>query len=331
MRQETSYPDEQSTKLAFTCEKPVELSIQIRHPAWSSAGFRISVNGTDSEKPAASSKSGEFAVITREWKTGDTIEVGVPFALRSEGFRDNPRRFAFLHGPLVLSAEVDTRKSIPAIVAEPEQVLPALKPVAGKPSTFTADGAFVIPGEGAAPLTLEPFYKMHGGRHYTVYFDAFTPEQWKVREEQYKAELAKQKELDARTVDHVMPGHDQNERDHKIAGERTSSGDFGQRKYRHATDGGWFSWDVKILPDQPQELRVTYWGSDGGGRTFDILVDGQKLATQKLEHKQPDKFYDEIYPVPAEMLKDKDHVTIKFQAHPGSFAGGVFDVRMMRK
>jgi hypothetical protein len=29
----------------------------------------------------------------------------MPFSLRTEGFRDNPRRFAFLHGPLVLCAD----------------------------------------------------------------------------------------------------------------------------------------------------------------------------------------------------------------------------------
>ena len=63
------------------------------------------------------------------------------------------------------------------------------------------------------------------------------------------------------------------------------TGEFSNRRWRHATDGGWFSYNLKVLPDQPQELLVTYWGSDGGGREFDILVDGQKLATQKLREQ----------------------------------------------
>ena len=84
-----------------------------------------------------------------------------------------------------------------------------------------------------------------------------------------------------------------------------------------------------MLPDQPQELRVTYWGSDGG-RVFDILVDGEKLATQKLNDNQPDQFYDEVYPLPDELTQGKERVTVKFQAHPGNTAGGVFGLRTMR-
>ena len=74
----------------------------------------------------------------------------------------------------------------------------------------------------------------------------------------------------------------------------------------------------------------TYWGSDGGGRVFDILVDGEKLVTQRLEHKHPDKFFDEITPLPESTTKGKQSVTICFQAHPGNWASGVFGVRTMR-
>jgi len=131
-------------------------------------------------------------------------------------------------------------------------------------------------------------------------------------------------------VDAVNPGEEQNERDHKVTGERTSAGDFGSRKYRHATDGGWFSWEVKALPDKPQQLRVTYWGSDGGNRVFDIHIDGTNLTTQRLENNKPSKFYDEVYVIPTDITQGKDKVTVKFQAHPGAWAGGVFGLRVMK-
>ncbi len=76
---------------------------------------------------------------------------------------------------------------------------------------------------------------------------------------------------------------------------------------------------------------MTYWGSDGGNRTFDILVDGQKLATQTLANNRPDEFYDQPYPLPRALLEGKDHVTVVFQAHPGNFAGGVFGLRVVRE
>jgi hypothetical protein len=269
--------------------------------------------------------------LARQWKSGDTVEVTMPFSLRTEGFKDNPRRFAFLHGPVVLSAEVDTKRPFPVIVAEADQVLAGLKPVPDRPNTFTAPAdAFRVPGdsEGRA-LTLEPFYRMHGNRHYMVYFDSFTPEQWQAKQAEYLAELARQKELDARAVDRVNPGEEQNERDHKLAGERTNAGDFGDRKYRHAGDG-WFSWELKVLPAQAQELRVTYWGSDAGGRDFDILVDGEKLATEKLAGKKPGQFYDEVYPLPEKLISGKSKITVKFQAHPRNIAGGVFGCAILK-
>ena len=85
------------------------------------------------------------------------------------------------------------------------------------------------------------------------------------------------------------------------------TGEFSNRRWRHATDGGWFSYNLKVLPDQPQELLVIYWGSDAGGREFDILIDGQKLATEKLESNKPGQFYDQAYPLPKELIGRQDH------------------------
>jgi len=329
IRQETKYPDEQGSRITLTCAQPVEFTIDLRHPWWAASGFVVRVNG---EPQPAGSQPGSFVSLRRTWKTGDTIEISMPFALYTEGFHDNPRRFALLNGPLVLSAEVDARKPLPVILCDKDQLLASLKPVAGKPSTFTGPGdVFRIPGAAKQPgVVLEPFYKMHDGRHYQVYWDSFTPAQWQARQARYEAEHAKEKALSARTVDCVNPGFDQQERDHKLAGERTDAGDFNERKWRHAPDG-WFSWEMKILPEEPQELRVTYWGSDGGTRAFDILVDGAKIATERLEAKHPEEFYDEVYAIPQGLSKGKNKVTVRFQAQPGNTAGGVFQCRILKK
>ncbi len=148
--------------------------------------------------------------------------------------------------------------------------------MAGKPSTFTGSPeVFRIADEKQGKdVTLEPFYKMHGKRHYVVYWDRFTPEQWQAKEAEYQAQIEPAEAAGSPHHRLVNPGEEQNERDHKLQGENTDSGDFNERKWRHATDGGWFSWELKVLPDQAQELRVTYWGSDGGNRIFDILIDG---------------------------------------------------------
>jgi len=60
-------------------------------------------------------------------------------------------------------------------------------------------------------------------------------------------------------------------------------------------------------------------------------VDGQKLATQTLDNDKPGEFFDTAYPLPEKLLKGKKKITVRFQAHPGNFAGGIFDARIMRK
>ena len=63
-------------------------------------------------------------------------------------------------------------------------MLAALKPVPGRFSTFTGSPEiFHLPGETAgASVTLEPLYKVHGDRHYVVYWDLFTRAQWQARQ-----------------------------------------------------------------------------------------------------------------------------------------------------
>ena len=48
--------------------------------------------------------------------------------------------------------------------------------------------------------------------------------------------MARRKELESRTVDLVNPGEEQNERDHKLEGEKTETGGFGNRRWRHADE-----------------------------------------------------------------------------------------------
>jgi hypothetical protein len=79
-----------------------------------------------------------------------------------------------------------------------------------------------------------------------------------------------------------------------------------------------------VLAGQPQELHVKVWGSDAGGREFDIVVDGGKLATLTLENNKPGEYYEEIYSIPPQMTQGKSKITLRFQGHPGKMAGGVF-------
>jgi uncharacterized protein len=187
LRQETNYPDEPSTKLTVTAAPAGEWTMQLRHPAWAEKGFLVKVNG----QAVPETKAGSYAVVKRTWKAGDVVEVQMQFQLHTEGFQDNANRRAVMNGPVVLAAIVPTtmvpaapatrggrgapdtnQAQFPMVKGETAAIVNGMKPVAGKPNTFTAAAdAFQWPqGAAAGELTFEPLYKIYDKR-YMVYFD----------------------------------------------------------------------------------------------------------------------------------------------------------------
>jgi hypothetical protein len=83
---------------------------------------------------------------------------------------------------------------------------------------------------------------------------------------------------------------------------------------------------LKAAPDRPVTLVCTYRGSEGRRRSFDVLVDGQKIAAESLEY-HPTEPLDREYALPESLTRGKDHVTVTFQAQPQSTAGAVIGVR----
>jgi hypothetical protein len=330
LRQETQYPDTNSTSLTIKTRKPLLLALRLRYPGWATQGFNVSVNGRPQNIDA---KPGSFVEIRRTWKDGDRVELSIPMSLRLEAMPDNPNRAAVLYGPTVLAGDVGPENEgsveslilVPALITESRPVAEWIKPVAGDASTFRTVGA-----GRPRDVALSPFYRMYN-RRYVVYWDLFSPQQWLVREADYKAELERVRLLEAMTVDFVQPGEMQPERNHNMQGEGTEAGEHSGRKWRHARDGGWVSFDLKVPPDKPVSLVSTYWGSETGARNFDVLVDGVKIATQSLHNDRPGQFFDVTYAIPEELTRGKTRITVRFQAQPGNIAGGFYGLRIIRR
>jgi DUF1680 family protein len=185
LRQDTNYPDESSTKLTVTAASAGEWTMQLRHPTWAEKGFVVKVNG----QAAPESQAGGYVSIQRVWKAGDVVEVQMPFALHTEGFADNPNRRAVMYGPIVLAAGVPAAPAAarggrgapatqaaaspyPKVKGAVGAFISGLKPVPGKPNTFTADADVVEwpAGAPATELTFSPLYKI-SSTSYMVYFD----------------------------------------------------------------------------------------------------------------------------------------------------------------
>jgi len=253
----------------------------------------------------------------------------MPFSLRFESFHDDANKVAVMYGPLVMCALSSKDNPVAVIRGAKTKVLGELKPVNARPNTFAAPAAIFRTSfeTGDGETTFVPFYKEYK-KPYTVYWDIYDDASWAAKEAEMKAEKERQRIQDARRVD-GLEFFDQAERDHNFKGEKTMAGDHNGRRWRHCDAGGWFQYDLKVLANQPQVLTCTYWGSDGG-RTFDILVDSRKIATEELKGEKPNSFFDREYAVPADLLKGKAKVTVKFQPVGNSQAGGVFGCYIMK-
>ena len=125
----------------------------------------------------------------------------------------------------------------------------------------------------------------------------------------------------------------QPERDHAFTGEGLQTGEEHGRKWRSAEDGGWFSFVIRVDSTAANTLLCSYWGDDHRGRLFDIQIDGQTIATQNLASFKQSKFYEIGYPIPEQLVKGKQTVTVKFVAHNKHTAVGPVSgvIRMVRK
>lgn len=101
LRQETAFPSEEKTSITVHAEQPVQTTVYLRYPSWSSK-VAVLVNGM---KVSVKQKPGSYLALTRQWKNGDCIEATYPMQVRIETTPDNPKRGALVYGPLVLAGE----------------------------------------------------------------------------------------------------------------------------------------------------------------------------------------------------------------------------------
>ncbi len=340
LRQHTKFPDEDSSSLEFSASKPVRLALKVRYPAWAQSGMTLTVNG----KPETiAAKPGSYVTVDREWKAGDKVEVKLPMSLRLEALPDDPHIQALMYGPVVLAGDLGTAGldsvrrygpsapqfgrigSIPVpafVVASPQQVLERVKPVPGKPLTFQTSGL-------AQPhdVTLTPLYRLVEPR-YTVYWTIYTPAEYEKHKADVATIAARKKDIEVRTIDTVNVNDDASEKAHGFKSEGANQGFVETRRWRDARNG-FLSYELKVLPDGPLTLVCTYRGSEGQRRVFDVLVDGEKVATESLEY-HPTELLDKEYAVPEALTRGKSKVTVRFQSQGDARTGGVVEVRAVQ-
>jgi DUF1680 family protein len=346
LQQETGFPYAPRTVLKLRLKKSVQFSLRLRHPGWVAAdGFAVRVNG---EKLTLNSKPSSYAELNREWRDGDRVEIELPMRTTVERLPDGSDWVAILRGPIVLASPAGTNDlaglragdermghvaygpampldQAPVLLTSAEALPAHIVPVAGAPLNFR----LMDVAEPSAPngLLLVPFFSLHDAR-YQMYWQLTTEADLKIRRERLAAKERVRIAREAATLDSVAVGEQQPEVEHGFTGENSHTGVAAGRRWR---DGRWFQYTLNTHGETNAVLAVTYRSKDGG-RVFDIFANGVPVATEELKGDQPGDFFEKLYPLPAAAYANSTNsqVTIKFVAKVW-VAGGIFDLRLMRK
>ncbi len=196
VRQDTKFPDQDTTRLTFQCQQPVKLALNIRWPAWAESPPGVSINGkaqTISGQPAS------YIALDREWHDGDVVKIHLPMSLRTEPLPGTTNLLAVLYGPIVLAGELGTTgmpadpyakdqtkfvkwppAPVPVFVADNDSILKHIR-ATRQPLTFRTKNL-----GRPEDVTLVPFYEVQHQR-YTVYWRVLSPTEWQEQESGLKA------------------------------------------------------------------------------------------------------------------------------------------------
>ena len=350
LRQETQFPYAESSRITITQSPNTKqpIPIMVRYPGWVKPGqFSVKVNG----KPVSIvTGPASYVTIDRQWKKGDVVDIQFPMHNSVKYLPNMPQYIALMHGPIMLAMKTGTEdlamliaddsrfgqlavgKKLPIDQApilvnkDVESIANQLQPIAGKPLHFNLTTKMV----NEIRNELIPFFELHDSR-YMMYWLALSEDSYK----DYLTNLAKQEQerqaLEARTTDKVQPGEQQPESDHFMETDNSTVGNTNDVFFRDARDGHYFSYLMQTGGKTDLSLRLKYWGvGDWKNPEFDIFVDDALVTTVNLVGKyRTSQFKFEEYPIPAELLKGKKQVRVKFVAKPHKQVGEIYEVRLI--
>jgi DUF1680 family protein len=162
LRQETDYPERDTSTMSLTLERPANFVLRLRVPGWSK-GIRAAVNGTAVD---ASADSRGWVTIDREWRSGDVVVTTIAMALRKVPVdRQHRDRVAIMYGPVVLAQDEACCRRPFAIAPETELATRLIREGDGLRFRITN----TVPERHTRYL--QPLYSVPGFWPYWVYFD----------------------------------------------------------------------------------------------------------------------------------------------------------------
>lgn len=323
--QTTDFP--YNSQINFKINKAPSFSqtIKIRYPKWAQYGATLIING---KKNKISAKPGEYIEISRKWLSGDSFSIQFSMSLMYEAMPDKENRIAYMYGPIVLAGQLGTEDLDPKF-GIPVFVTSTMKEV--NKYIVKDKNNLVFRSESTYPksVMLAPLFTT-SQQKYTVYWDVFTPQEWKVNKNTYEEYIRYQHELDDRTIDMVGVGESQSERDHKIQTLFSYTPGYGGRLFRSARNDGFFQYEVEVDSQKENYLFLTVIG-DWSPDYADIYVDGKILQISRKQGRVNEIYSDVTYAIPSKMTKGKERVTIRFQAKNNKDINYIYGLRILNE
>lgn len=340
--QKTGFPDEAKTTLLVNTQKAMKFTLKLRNPNWVADGeLKVSVNG----KQISGQVNDAYVSINRVWKDGDILEMEMPMHISVEQLPDKSNYYSFIYGPIVLAAKTGTEditglfaddsrgghiahgrqipmKDMPILLSEADKMTSLLKPVSGKPLTFTLSNLYSE--KYPAELELIPFFRLHESR-YIVYWPQATEEGVKQLQQKIEHEEKERIRLDAVTIDKVVCGEQQPESDHFIQSENSNTGFEEDTHWREAR--GWFSY--KLRNDGKAKFLSIKLLNSNNLTNFEVFIQGQKLSDANI-NESTEGFSYINYNIP-DNIRSKNSFIVKFVALPGTITPKLVEVRLLSK
>ena len=330
-----------SDRVSLTVEEALkpdeENRICLRIPPWIRGEAEAKLNGAP--LPCRNGKG--YIRLRRRWQSGDVLELRLPRGISVHTLPDNRRAAAFQYGPFVLSAALgreDLSLSQTGVMVDVPTKNMIIKDfltlTEGTPEEWLSRAEENIVREGerlefrlknvaeSDALLFTPHFLQHRER-YGLY--------WHIAEkdsEEIQNHLRNRKDealLAESTVDSLPVGNDQYELTHGIKGEKTYAGTWDGYNYRCADKGGWFRYDMKVIPGGDTLLMIRYFDFDRN-RPVIIEVDGELIIREECDFPRRREFRDRLYTIPASLTKGKSSVTVTFRAEEDNKSAGIYHI-----
>jgi DUF1680 family protein len=313
---DTGFPLDELVRLTVTGAPPEERAIALRLPGWCAAPT-VRLN----DAPVQFERGAGYAVLRRAFQPGDRIELNLPMALRAEPTPDDPTVTAWLHGPLVLAADLGPA-SAPFETLPPTRVGAAPPP----PEPLGPGPLYRLDARPAA-VTLHPFAGLTD-RRTAVYFPTVGEARWSAMHAAFAAEGAARARLDARTADRILLGEPESEAAHAFASNQSDLLSWCGRSGRQAWwgEGHFLEFDLAVRPGR-MAVRALYWGEEID-KNFTIHVDGAPVATERRPGPAAARWVETEYPLSQESTRGKARIRVRIETR-GSDAP-VYEVRTVQ-